>query len=180
MQGLIAVRSTAGIGVDLAFLPEPGMLSGLLRRGGSPPEKHAVRGGFLKQEGEAWVPLADTPRLEGNWDRGLFSLPSDAPVTPDAPRTPIWTVVPRAATPNRHDMADFALRLNELTPELDKVRRGRRKRRDREHRARARCVFFSFLPSHALFSCTLPPPIGPPPDGLPTPPGHARPGGRPV
>jgi hypothetical protein len=123
---VIAIRSTAGIGVDLAFLPEPGMLSGLLRRGGAAAqEKHAVRGVFVQEDGSGgWTALdaTTTQTLAGNWDKGLWTLPPGAdPADATAPRTPVWTVVPRTGTPNRHDMADFALRLNELTPELDKV-----------------------------------------------------------
>ena len=150
------------------------MMSGLLRRGGPPPEKHGVRGGFLRRgEDGAWAAVADAPTLTGQWDKGLWSLPAGAdPATAD--RTPVWTVVPRLGKPNRHDMADFALRLNELTPELDKVRR------ERERKKGAGFFFFS-RPRLTTTSLSLSPPrLGPPPHRLPPPPGHARPGGRPL
>jgi hypothetical protein len=167
------------------------MLSGLLRRGGPPQEKHGVRGVFVWQaaDGTGWAPVAGLhPTLAGQWDRGLWALPPGAdPADPAAPRTPVWTVVPRTGTPNRHDMADFALRLNELTPELDRVSPS------------GRLFLFSFslslstlLPphtrshthTHARFTLThTPHPLkwsGPTPDRLAPPAGHARPGGRPL
>jgi len=102
------------------------MLSGFLRRGGPPPERHGVRGCFLQKRREEWIALLNTQLLVGQWDKGLWShaAGSDAAT---AVRTPIWTVVGRQGTPNRHDMADFALRLNELTPELEKVKKERKK-----------------------------------------------------
>ena len=145
------------------------MLSGFLRRGGPPPERHGVRGCFLQKRGEEWIALLTTQLLVGQWDKGLWShaAGSDAAT---AVRTPIWTVVGRQGTPNRHDMADFALRLNELTPELEKVRkRGKKKWRGSPFQPR---------PSHPHSLLSLPSQVLPPTDSRRRPDMRALEGGH--
>lgn len=108
--GTIAIRSNAGIGVDLTFQSEPGMLAGKFGR--DAPQPHRVKGVIL--DTAAGTPLPGAPTLEGAWHVGL-----DA-VTDDGTRTNIWA--PTARDPaERYDMSPFAVRLNALSPALDAV-----------------------------------------------------------
>ena len=109
--GTIEVRSSEGLGVDLAFLPEPGMLSGRFGRGPAPPP-HRVAGVVI--DAITRTPLPNTPKLQGAWHIGL-----DA-VAGDGARTRLWTPLERDPAA-RYDMTPFAARLNALDTALDAV-----------------------------------------------------------